>query len=155
MLKRDGAVLALAVAALSSAAACGGGGTDKPPARAAFDDFITAERERDSEGYCDALTTESQRLVARDIARAGDVPRGTSCVEAVGVRFVNADKPPDYTTAGKVTQPVRATSDRATFLIASPLLKARGQKLVVVLVRRGDSWRVDLRQGGIRPRPST
>jgi hypothetical protein len=142
------------LAAVGAVSACGGGETDGLPARAALDDYLEAERERDAEGYCDALTVESQRLVARDIARSGDAPRGVSCAEAVGARFVNAPEPPDYTTAG-TTQPTPATSDRATFLISSPLLKARGQKLAVVLVRRGDSWQVDLRKGGIRPPPST
>ena|GEM_PF-3948645 len=150
-------VLSVALVATGSTVGCGGDGTDEqPPARIALDDYITAERGRDADGYCGALTVESQRLVARDIARAGDAPRGSSCPEAVGARFVNAPDPPDYTTAAKLTQPAAATSDRAVFLISSPLLKARGQKLSVVLVRRRrDSWQVDLRQGGITPRPST
>jgi hypothetical protein len=147
-------VLAVALVAVGSGTSCGGS-EDDDSARAALREYLAAEGQRDADGYCDALTAESRRLVARDIARAGDVLPGTSCVEAVEARFGKAAQPPDYTTAGKVTQPARTTSDRATFLISSPLLKARGEKLAVVLVRRGDSWQVDLRQGGIRPRPAT
>lgn len=144
------------LAALMVSAAVGGCG-DEPAKgegpRAALDAYLEADRTRDADAYCAALTDESQRLVARDTGRVEGFPPGAGCREVLKVRFDDASEPSDYAVAGKVLRS-RVGSARAIFVVSSPMLRDRGQRLAISLVKRDGEWKVDLPRGGIKPRPS-
>jgi hypothetical protein len=140
--------------AMLAAAGCGGENAGDAGPRATLDAYLEADRTRDADAYCAALTAQSQRLVARDTGRVEGLPPGTSCQKVLEVRFEQATDPSDYATDGKILRS-RVAERRATFVLSSPLLRARGQRLDVSLVKRDGDWKIDLPRGGIRPPPSS